>query len=127
MVIEYNKFAHKAAHFTSLHGKLGLITYSLLAIQAFIGFTQYFVPSLYGGVENAKAMYKWHRASGYVNLTMMLVTVAAATQTYTGQYFLELKLWPVILAAVLVLVGILPRVRRAKLGYLGGPQRSVSL
>ena len=72
-------------------------------------------------------MYKWHRASGYVILVMMLVTVVAATQTATGKLFLKLKLWPVILAALLVLIGILPRVRRAKLGYLGGPQRGVSL
>lgn len=127
VIIEYNKFAHKAPHFTSVHGKLGLITYCLLAIQALVGFTQYFVPSLYGGVDNAKAMYKWHRFSGYIIVVMMLATVIAATQTTTGKNFLELKTWSIALASVLVLMGILPRIRRAKLGYLGGPQRSVSL
>ena len=110
-----------------MHGKLGLVTYCLLAVQALVGFTQYFVPALYGGVDNAKAMYKWHRFSGYIIVVMMLVTVVAATQTTTGKNFLELKTWGVALASVLVLVGILPRIRRAKLGYLGGPQRSVSL
>lgn len=127
VIIEYNKFAHKASHFTSVHGKLGLITYCLLAIQALVGFTQYFVPSLYGGIDNAKAMYKWHRFSGYIIVVMMLATVIAATQTTTGKNFLELKTSSVALASVLVLVGLLPRIRRAKLGYLSGPQRSVSL
>ena len=127
VIIEYNKFAHKAPHFTSVHGKLGLITYCLLAIQALVGFTQYFVPSLYGGIDNAKAMYKWHRFSGYIILVMMLATVIAATQTTTGKNFLELKTWSVALASVLVLVGLLPRIRRAKLGYLGGMERGVSL
>ena len=33
IIILYNKAAHNAAHFTSAHGRLGLITYSLLLIQ----------------------------------------------------------------------------------------------
>lgn len=33
-----------------------MIIYSVLLVQAFVGFTQYFVPGLYGGVDNAKAV-----------------------------------------------------------------------
>jgi hypothetical protein len=33
IIIVRNKIAHGAAHFTSAHGKVGLITYILLVIQ----------------------------------------------------------------------------------------------
>jgi len=33
IIIIYNKAAHDAAHFTTAHGKIGLITYILLIIQ----------------------------------------------------------------------------------------------
>lgn len=84
-----------------------------------MGFTQYFTPGLYGGVEAAKKVYKWHRASGYVVLLLLLATVAAATQTDTGRDFLELRLWAVLGAAGLVLVGVVPRVRKGKFGFGG--------
>jgi len=118
VIIEINKFSHGAIHFTSTHGILGLITYILLAIQAFVGFTQYFVPQLYRGVDNAKAVYKWHRLSGYIILVVMLATVAAATETDTGKGFLKLKLWAVLVSAVLVLIGVFPRIKKQKFGLL---------
>jgi len=121
VIIEYNKFSHGAAHFTSVHGKLGLITYILLAIQSFVGFTQYFVPKLYGGVNNAKALYKYHRASGYVILVVMLATASAASVTDTGRDMLHLKLWSFLVCAALILVGILPRIKKQKLGLGPAP------
>lgn len=118
-VIEYNKFDHRAEHFTSAHGRLGLTTYILLLLQALVGVTQFFVPGLYGGVEKAKRVYKWHRASGYLVLLLMLVTVAAATQTETGGDVLELKLGLVGGAAALVAVGVVARIRPRKFGFGG--------
>jgi hypothetical protein len=119
IVIEYNKFAHNGTHFESPHAILGLVTYILLAIQAFVGFTQYFVPSLYGSVDKAKSLYKWHRISGYIILTVMLATVAAATQTDYNKNILHIKLWAILVAAVLILVGVLPRIKKQKLGLTG--------
>lgn len=115
-VIEVNKISHNAAHFTSTHGVLGLLTYILLAIQALVGFTQYFVPSLYGGASRAKAVYKWHRASGYFVLAMLLATVIAASQTDTARNMLKLKLWSIVVCSVLVLLGIIPRIKKQKFG-----------
>jgi hypothetical protein len=123
VIIEYNKFAHGAVHFDSIHGKLGLITYILLGIQALFGFAAYFVPKIFGGVDAAKALYKWHRLSGYLILVMMLATVAAATQTYTGMYTLDIKLWAVLVSSVLILIGTLPRIKKQKFG-LAVPQQS---
>ncbi len=35
IIIIYNKAAHDADHFTTAHGRIGLITYILLIIQVF--------------------------------------------------------------------------------------------
>jgi len=120
IVIEYNKFDHNGAHFESPHAILGLITYILVLLQAVVGATQFFAPSLYGGVDNAKAVYKYHRVGGYVTLVVMLATVCAATQTGFNVNVLEMQLWAVVVASALVIVGIVPRIRLAKFGKLAG-------
>lgn len=95
---------------------MGLITYILFAIQAFVGVTQFYTPSLYGSEANAKALYKYHRMSGYVILIFSFATVAAATQTGFNVNALHIQLWAVIVASVLVLIGLLPRIKKQKLG-----------
>lgn len=117
VVIEVNKFAHNGTHFESPHAILGLTTYILLLIQSVVGFTQYFTPKLYGSVDKAKSIYKWHRLSGYVILVMMLATVAAATQTPFNKNALHIKLWAVLVSSVLLLIGILPRIKKQKFGF----------
>ena len=117
IIIEYNKFAHAGAHFTSPHGILGLITYILFAIQAIVGITQYYTPAVYGSVDNAKAIYKYHRMSGYLLVILSFATVAAATQTGFNTGTLHIKLWAVIVAAVITLIGLLPRIKKQKLGF----------
>lgn len=116
IIIEYNKRDH-GGHFESPHAILGLITYILFAIQATVGITQYYTPSLYGSVDNAKSVYKYHRMSGYVLLILSFCTVAAATQTTFNKNVLHIQLWAVIVAAVLTLVGVLPRIKKGKLGF----------
>lgn len=116
IVIEVNKFAHDGTHFVSPHAILGLITYIFLALQVFVGFTQYYTPRLYGSVDTAKSLYKYHRVSGYVNLVLLFSTVAAATQTDFNKTTLKIKLWAVLLTAILVLIGIIPRIKKQKLG-----------
>ncbi len=124
VVIEVNKFAHDGIHFESPHAILGLTTYILLAIQTLVGFTQYYVPKLYGSVDKAKSIYKWHRISGYIILTLLLATVAAATQTTYNKTTLDIKLWAILVAAVLVLIGVLPRIKKQKLGLAPKPLAS---
>lgn len=116
IVIEYNKIDHGGTHFVSPHAILGLITYIMVVLQLFVGITQYFTPGLYGGVDNAKALYKYHRAFGYATLLVMLATVCAATQTDFNVNMLGMQLWAVVVACVIVVVGIAPRIRLSKLG-----------
>jgi membrane protein YdbS with pleckstrin-like domain len=85
-----------------------------------VGITQYFTPGLYGGVDNAKKLYKYHRLSGYIVLLLMLATVAAATQTTYNIGTLHIQLWAVVVASLIVVVGILPRIRLNKFGWLAG-------
>lgn len=116
IIIEYFKIKQHHGHFESPHGILGLTTYIVFAIQAIVGITQYYFPALYGGVENAKKVWKYHRMSGYVLLVLSFATVAAATQNGYGMGVAKLKLWAVIVTSVVVLVGVLPRVKKQKLG-----------
>ena len=95
---------------------MGLITYIFFVLQALVGITQYYAPGLYGGVDNAKAIYKYHRMSGYVLLILAFATVAAATQTDYNKTTLHIQLWAVIVAAVITLVGVLPRIKKQKMG-----------
>ncbi|KAF4628599.1 hypothetical protein G7Y89_g9550 [Cudoniella acicularis] len=119
VIIEINKISHGGIHFESPHAILGLITYILLGIQALVGFTAYFTPSIYGSVNTAKSLYKYHRISGYLVLTLILATVAAATQTDYNKTTLDIKLWAVLLSAILILIGIIPRIKKQKLGFTG--------
>lgn len=120
-VIEYNKLVNKGVHFHSVHGYMGVITSIVLAVQYLVGFTMWLTPRLYGGEDNAKSIWKYHRFSGYVVLVLLLATVASATQTPYNNSTLKIKLWAVILLSVLILVGILPRIQKQKFG-LKAPQ-----
>ena len=100
----------------SPHAILGLITYIIFVIQAIIGITQYYFPSLYGGIDNAKAIWKYHRINGYVLLILSFATIAAAAETGTGKNVLGLKLWAIIVASIITLIGVLPRIKKQKLG-----------
>lgn len=121
VIIEYNKFSHHGLHFKSSHGILGFITYILFILQTIVGFTQYFTPSLYGSVSKAKAVYKYHRWSGYLILILTLTTVILATRTTFNVNVLHLKLWVVVTTSALILVGIIPRIKLNKLGIKYGP------
>ena len=116
VVIEYNKFAHDGAHFGTAHNILGLVAYVFLGLQGIVGATQYWTPALYGGESNAKAVWKYHRASGYVTLLLGLAAVCAAVYTDFNRNVLGLKLWSVTVASVLVVLGVAPRIKLQKLG-----------
>ncbi|KAM3075661.1 hypothetical protein ACMFMG_007794 [Clarireedia jacksonii] len=109
---------HKSpTHLTNTNtSPVGLITYILLLIQSVVGVTQYFTPSLYGSVANAKSIYKYHRAFGYVIFVLMLATVSAATWTTFNVNVLKIKGWAVIVSSVLILLGVVPRIKKQKFG-----------
>jgi dolichyl-phosphate-mannose--protein O-mannosyl transferase len=116
IIIEMNKAGPGHAHFESAHARLGLTFYILVYIQAIVGFTQYYVPQLYGSVDNAKSVYKYHRMAGYIIAVLGLATICAATWTTYNLNVGGIQHWAVIVASVLVLVGVVPRIRLSKFG-----------
>jgi len=116
IIIEMNKAGPGHEHFESPHARLGLTFYILVYIQALVGFTQYYVPQLYGGVHNAKAVYKYHRVAGYIIATLGLATICAASWTTYNLNVGHMQHWAVIVASVLVLAGVIPRIRLSKFG-----------
>ncbi|KAI9784391.1 MAG: hypothetical protein M1816_000862 [Peltula sp. TS41687] len=111
IIIEINKIQTHHSHFGSSHAILGLITSILLILQALVGITQYYFPGLYGSVANAKKIYKYHRMAGYVILPLALATATVALHLYYN------TLWSVLIADLLVLAGVLPRIKKQKLGF----------
>lgn len=99
---------------------MGLITYILIGLQALVGATQFYTPALYGGVENAKSLYKYHRVGGYATSLLMLATICSATYTDFNKNVLGIQLWAVIVAGVVLVIGLGARVRLSKFGYLAG-------
>ncbi|KAH6891213.1 eukaryotic cytochrome b561-domain-containing protein [Thelonectria olida] len=116
-IIEYNKFASHGPHFHSLHGYLGVAASVLLLVQYLVGFTMWATPALYGGEHNAKSIWKYHRYSGYLVFLLLLATVVSAVDTDYNKNVLKLKLWATALLAVLVVLGIFPRIQKQKLGF----------
>ncbi|KAH6606668.1 cytochrome b-561 [Trichoderma cornu-damae] len=116
-IIEYNKEKSHNAHFHSVHGYLGVITSVVLLLQYLVGFTMWATPRLYGGEDKAKAVWKYHRYSGYFVLLLLLVTINSATQTDYNKNVLKLKLWATLVLSIIVVIGIFPRIQKQKLGF----------
>jgi hypothetical protein len=111
-----NKFNHNGTHFDSPHAILGFITYLLMLINAAVGSTAFFLPGLWGGEAKAKRLYKYHRIAGYTIFILALSTIAAATKTDYSKGVLHIPLSAVVAASVLTLLGLLPRIKKQKLG-----------
>lgn len=103
-------------HFHSTHGYMGVAAALLLLAQYAVGVAMWAVPAVLGGEERAKAVWKYHRWGGYVFYLVLLATVVAATFTPYNETVLGIKTWSVVVAGLLLVVGIYPRVSIAKLG-----------
>jgi len=114
-IVLWHKYHSGIGHFESPHAILGVVIYILLLIQAFVGVTQYFFPGLYGGVDNAKALYKYHRITGYSILILILFNVILASYTFYGGRILGIKTWATIVGSLLVVMGVGPRIKKQKI------------
>ena len=115
-VIETNKERSHNAHFHSVHGCLGVATAVVLLVQYLFGFLIYGVPAVLGGLDRARALWKYHRYNGYVLFVLVLATVVSAVYTDYNKNVLDIQLWSVLVAVVLVVAGVFPRIQLAKLG-----------
>ncbi|CAI2178272.1 1097_t:CDS:2 [Funneliformis geosporum] len=113
VIITFKNMGNKE-HFESPHGKFGLITFSLILIQTIAGSTLVNFPGVVGGVVKAKAMYKYHRFSGYLLLAFIWLTALGGTQNaWVKAQFDHLWVW--LLATGMVFVGTVGRIKSNKL------------
>lgn len=88
----------------------------VLALQYVVGFAMWGVPGVFGGIENAKKIWKYHRVSGYLLYALILATVVSAVYTDFNVNVLDLKLWAVLVSVILIVIGVYPRLHPRKLG-----------
>ncbi|ROV97712.1 hypothetical protein VMCG_07343 [Cytospora schulzeri] len=118
LIIEANKVRQgPGSHFHSAHGYLGVLTGVVLLVQYVFGFLMWGVPGVFGGVERAKALWRYHRMSGYLLYPLVLATVLSAVYTDFNVNVLGIRMWTVCVAVALVVVGVYPRLHPRKLGF----------
>ncbi|KAK9460235.1 uncharacterized protein V1516DRAFT_627500 [Lipomyces oligophaga] len=116
-IVFINKTTNGGAHLHSAHAVVGLLAYVILFINIGIGFTQYWMPALYGGTSRAKAMYKYHRVIGYVSLFFTLLAFALATITPYNRNLLHIS-FPIMLPFMVVMTfGLAIRIRPQKFQF----------
>lgn len=115
LIIEYNKHVNNLAHFHSVHAYIGALTATVLLLQYAVGFTMWATPGLYGSVDRAKSIWKYHRWSGYLSLVLLLTTVLSAAQIPFVGKIIGIQFWWVFGLSVLILSGIVPRIHLWKL------------
>ena len=74
------------------------------------------IPGVFGGVDKAKATWKYHRYGGYLLLVLVLATVVSAMDTDYNKGVLDIKMWAVGVSVGLIVVGVFPRIQLYKLG-----------
>lgn len=116
-IVEVSVAQMKTQHFPSTHAVFGLVTLISLVVQYIVGFTMWWTPSLFGGEDQAKSLYKYHRYAGYLILVLLLSTAITATLTGYNQYVLGVPTLAVVVGAVLVVGGVVPRIQKQKLGF----------
>jgi Eukaryotic cytochrome b561 len=118
IIIEVNKSINHPVHLKSPHAIMGLITFILLLLQVFVGAAQFFFPTLaFGSVDRGKAVYKYHRMSGYLIVVLLCATVSAATWTDHNLDVMQIHHWSVITASVILLAGLFARIKKSKLAF----------
>ncbi|WWC71712.1 uncharacterized protein I206_105670 [Kwoniella pini CBS 10737] len=122
LAMVYNKYIHGSSHFTTWHGKLGLISIIWIITQAFIGASSvWFNGKLFGGKENAKKVYKYHRLSGYLLITLMLFTIYLAgihSDWANGRKHLNLRILAYYVGLPLIWIGLEVRSRPSKMKFI---------
>jgi len=115
-----NKNIQNKGHFASPHAKLGLLTFVWMLFQVFIGGgSVWFGGKLFGGGMKAKAVWKYHRLSGYILFPLFILT-----SSYGGWSYWALKhssfstrVIAYTLSPLVLLVSVLFRIRPSKMKF----------
>lgn len=120
--IVYNKWLHKSPHMTTWHGTFGFMSVVWLIFQVMIGGgSVWFNGSVFGGGAKAKAVWKYHRLSGYILLPLLLFTAhlgGAWSAWMTEQTSHVTRFIAYTIAPVLVVGSVYARIRLSKMKFL---------
>ncbi|KAG6897835.1 hypothetical protein C0992_010323 [Termitomyces sp. T32_za158] len=120
--IAYNKWIHSKEHMTTWHGTLGYLSLAWIFIQVGLGGgSVWFKGAAFGGGAKAKALWKYHRLSGYVLFPTLMYTVYLGGfwshwgNSSVPSYFIRFTAY--ILAPLLTFIGVIVRVRPSKMNF----------
>ncbi|KAF8630350.1 hypothetical protein AX15_002918 [Amanita polypyramis BW_CC] len=115
----YNKELGRKQHFTTWHGTLGFLCTIWLVSQVLVGGgSVWFGGVAFGGGVKAKRLWKYHRASGYLLFSSMLLTahLGGAWSDWTNAYTSStIRLLAFTIAPFVVVASVLARVRLSKM------------
>lgn len=116
--IFYNKHIHNSDHITTWHATFGITTYTCLAVVMLVGLAQFWAPVLvFGSVERAKTVYKYHRIAGYFTLGLISFTILLALDSDYNHNVLHIPYWLIVPAVALIFGGLISGLKLAKLGF----------
>lgn len=117
----YTKGHHGGTHFATWHGIFGILVIACLIIQASVGAgSVWFGGIAFGGGMKAKAVWKYHRVSGYTVFTLALFTACLAgnwSSWVIGHSAGWLRFVGYTIAPLLVLGGVYTRIRPSKMKF----------
>ncbi|PLW18057.1 hypothetical protein PCANC_04708 [Puccinia coronata f. sp. avenae] len=116
--IFYNKVSHSAPHFTSWHGLLGLTSTCLILFQALFGMLIGFETSrdYIVGDSLGRKLWKFHRASGYLLIFLMTMTVLTVTKAdWVISVTSKWSIWVLTVSPIVALIGLLSLVNPNKI------------
>ncbi|KAF8604493.1 hypothetical protein BDV93DRAFT_507448 [Ceratobasidium sp. AG-I] len=110
-------------HIKSAHSIVGLISIILIVLQGAIGAASlWHKGAAVGGEERGKALWKWHRLSGYIILPLLLLTVAlGGSRTFWARMWIprEFRIPIFYISPVIAVLGLWARARIHKMPMLG--------
>ncbi|KAJ7470335.1 hypothetical protein FB451DRAFT_1474087 [Mycena latifolia] len=119
--VVYNKWAHGKSHFLSWHGKFGIASMGWICIQVLLGGgSVWFGGAAFGGGMKAKAIWKYHRLSGYVLFALLVLTshLGGAWSGWGQKYSpLSMRIIAFGIALVACISGVYIRLRPSKMKF----------
>ncbi|KLO10420.1 hypothetical protein SCHPADRAFT_856637 [Schizopora paradoxa] len=120
-VVYHNKNINGRAHFASWHGFFGILTILWLVGQIFVGAgSVWFGGALFGGGMQAKSLWKYHRASGYLLYPSFLFVLhlgGAWSSFSTGNSSHFMRFVAYSMAPIITLIGVYSRARLSKMKF----------
>jgi len=120
--IVMNKFAGGKPHFKSWHSIFGITAAGWIVIQVLVGGSSvWFGGRVLGGGAKAKAIWKYHRLSGYFLFPSLLATIVLGGGfSHWGErnVWFPLRLVAYVVAPLVCFVAVLSRIRTSKMKFL---------